>query len=214
MQEESLSSRRTFRKACRHSVPTVAAYESWFTLRDLADSLVGERSYSDHKAEQRAPLQRLYYLGRPPLECERGGRRAPRAITSYQKGPRQDSEHRSAIVGNGNQFPRTPSCSVWSARGVTTDEHSGQLSCPQRSAQGSYSEIRRICTRLPMSGKRSSGLITVVLSIPPLWSTCSDLKQDEVKTKENISLQDDVCSFSVGKHFWKIFKRDACNWFI
>lgn len=167
--EESLSSQRTFRKACRHSVPTVAAYESWFTLRDLADLLVGERSYSDHKAEQRAPLQRLYYLGRPPLECERGGRRVPRAITSYQKGPQQDSEHRTAIVGNGNQFPRTPSCSVWSVRGVTTDEHSEQLSCPQRSAQGSYSEIRRICTRLPMSGKRSSGLITVVLSIPPLW---------------------------------------------
>lgn len=81
----------------------------------------------------------------------------------------QDSEHRAAIVGNGNQFPRTPSCSVWSVRGVTTDKHSGQLSCPQRSAQGSYSEIRRICTRLPMSGKRSSGLITVVLSIPLLW---------------------------------------------
>lgn len=163
---------RVTRSLCPHREPLEKHADTLFQqlLLTRADSLCAilQTCLWARGAEQRAPLQRLYYLGRPPLECERGGRRVPRAITSYQKGPQQDSEHRTAIVGNGNQFPRTPSCSVWSVRGVTTDEHSGQLSCPQRSAQGSYSEIRRICTTLPMSGKRSSGLITVVLSIPPL----------------------------------------------
>lgn len=99
------------------------------------------------------------YLGKPPLEDECGGRRAPPAITSYQ---RSTAWHRTSQRNCGIQQSISKN-TIWrslACMGFNNREHTGQLcSCPGQTARGSYSEIRNISSRLSMSGKRLSGLI-------------------------------------------------------
>ena len=125
--------RRELNKYTQTQIHFAASYVSWFISSCLAFFSLWARAALTITEQQQHNMYLFKtpcYLGKPPLEDECGGRRAPRAITSYQ---RCTAWHRTSQRNCGIQqsiSKNTIWCSL-ACMGFNNREHAGQLcSCP------------------------------------------------------------------------------------